>query len=86
MGDPEILNTHPHSEQPQPLKSGFSIHTSVRLMASLTRLAIRCGYGFLKNGVAFVFDGTAMAKTGLFVALSEVLPKSTLFEQSSKRK
>ena len=82
MGDPEILNTHSHSEQPQPLKSCFSIHTSVRLMASLARLAIWCGYGSLKDGVAFVFDGTATTKTGLFVALSEVLSKSTLFDQS----
>ena len=33
MGDPEGLNTHAHSEQPQPLKRGSSIHTSLRRIA-----------------------------------------------------
>ena len=40
MGDPEGLNTHEHSEQPQPQKLCSSIHTSLRRMASLAHLAI----------------------------------------------
>jgi hypothetical protein len=33
-----------------------------------------------------VFDGTAAAKAAFFIALSEVLPKSALFERASKLK
>jgi len=38
----------------------------------------------LKDGAALVFDGAAAAKTAPFVALSEVLPKSPLFERTSE--
>jgi hypothetical protein len=55
-------------------------------MASLARFAIWRGHGSLKDGDALVFDGTATTKAALFVALSEVLRKSSLFEQSSKQK
>jgi hypothetical protein len=49
-------------------------------------LAIWCGYASLKDGGALVFDGTAAAKTALFIALSEVLPRSPVFEPTSKLK
>jgi hypothetical protein len=45
-----------------------------------------CGYASLKDGLALVSDGTATAKAALFIALSEVLPKSPLFEHTSKPK
>ena len=34
MGEPAILNTHEHLEQPQPQKSGRSIHNNSRRIAS----------------------------------------------------
>jgi hypothetical protein len=40
----------------------------------------------VKDGVALLFDGTVMAKTALFVALSDLLPKSPLLEHTSKPK
>jgi hypothetical protein len=52
----------------------------------MAHLEIWCGYAFLKDGVALVFDGTATAKAALFFALSEVLLKSPLFEHTSKPK
>jgi hypothetical protein len=49
-------------------------------------LEIWCGYASLKDGVAFVFNGAATAKAALFIARSAVLPKSPLFEHTSKPK
>jgi hypothetical protein len=49
-------------------------------------LKIWCGYASLKDFVALVFDGTATTKGALLIALSEVLPKSPLFEHTSKPK
>jgi hypothetical protein len=43
-------------------------------------------YASSKDGVALVFDGTATTKAALFIALSVVLPKSPLFEHTSKPK
>jgi len=40
----------------------------------------------VKDGVELLFDGTVTAKTALFIAMSEVLPKSPLFEPTSKPK
>jgi len=45
---------------------------------------IWCGYASLKDGVALVFGGTLTTRTALFIALSEVLPESRLFEHTSK--
>jgi hypothetical protein len=57
----------------------FAAHRS-----HMTHLEIWCGYASLKAGAALVFDGTVAAKTAPFLALSEVLPKSPLFEHTSK--
>jgi hypothetical protein len=62
VGVPEGLNTHAHSEQPQPKKPCCSIHTSSRRMASLAHLTIRCGSASLKDGLVLVLDGTATTK------------------------
>ena len=43
-GDPEGLNTHAHSEQPQTETRRTSLRTSLRLMVSRANLAIWCGY------------------------------------------
>jgi hypothetical protein len=40
----------------------------------------------VKDGVALLFDGTAVAKTVLFIALSELLPKSPHFQHASRPK
>jgi hypothetical protein len=40
--------------------------------------------GSSENGIGLVFDGTATAKTALFIALDEVLPKSLLFEPTAE--
>jgi len=47
---------------------------------------IWCGYASLKDGVALAFGGTLTTRTALFIALSEVLPESRLFEHTSKLK
>jgi hypothetical protein len=52
----------------------------------MAHLEIWCGYASLKDGVMLVFDGAAMAKGALFIALSEVPPNSPLFEATSKPK
>jgi hypothetical protein len=52
----------------------------------MEHLAIWCGYAPLENGVALVFDGTATTKAAPWIALSEVLPKSLLFEHTPKPK
>jgi hypothetical protein len=52
----------------------------------MAHLEIWCGYASLKDDVAFVFDGAATTKAALFIARSEVLPKSPLFERTSKPK
>jgi len=49
-------------------------------------LASWCGYALVKNGVALVFDGTATTKINVFIASSEVLPKSPPSEHTSKPK
>jgi hypothetical protein len=38
----------------------------------------------LNRGVALVFDGTATTKAAILIALGEFLPKSPLFEHTSK--
>ena len=47
MGEPAILKTHAHFEQPQPQKSGRSIHTNSRRIASIACLPTWCGYARL---------------------------------------
>jgi hypothetical protein len=41
-------------------------------------LAIWCRYILVKDGLALFFEGTAKAKTALFIAQNEVLPKPPL--------
>jgi hypothetical protein len=55
MGEPAILNTHAHWEQPQPQKSGRSIHSNSRRIASRAHLLL-ARLGFVKDGVASVFS------------------------------
>jgi hypothetical protein len=83
MGGPEGLNTHAHSEQPQPLKRCSSIHTSLRRMASLAQLAVWCGYGLMNDGVAFVFSSATATPKDAF-ALREIPCNAPLFERASK--
>jgi hypothetical protein len=40
----------------------------------------------MKKGMALAFDGTAAVNTRLFIALSEVLPQSPLFNHTAKPK
>ena len=54
MGEPAILKTHAHFEQPQPQKFGRSIHTNSRRIASRAHLLL-ARLGFVKHGVASVF-------------------------------
>jgi hypothetical protein len=44
MGEPAMLNTHAHWEQPQPQKFCRSTHTNSRRIASTACLPIWCGY------------------------------------------
>jgi len=82
---PEGLNTHAHSLQIQPWKFCLSSHTNLRRIAAIRHTSrFWCGYASLKDGAALVFDVAAAAKTAPFVALSEVLPKSPLFERTSE--
>jgi hypothetical protein len=47
-------------------------------------LAILCCYFVLKDGVTSDFHGTATTKAGTFIALSEALHVSPLFNHASK--
>jgi hypothetical protein len=40
----------------------------------------------MKKGMALGFDGTAATNPSLFIALSEVVPRSPLFGHTSKPK
>jgi len=42
-------------------------------------LEIGAVYAFLKHGVALVFDGTAMTKTAVFIALEQGSARVTAF-------
>jgi hypothetical protein len=57
MGEPAILKTQAHFEQPQPQKSGRSIHTNSRRIASRAHLLL-ARLGFVKDGTASVFTAT----------------------------
>jgi hypothetical protein len=69
---PKGLNTHSHSEQPQPQKIFDPHQFATRRFHG--HLEICCGYALVKDGVPLVFDGIATTKTALFLAPTEVLP------------
>jgi len=48
----------------------------------MAHLEIRCVYVRLQNDRSVDFDGTATTSASLFIALSELLPKSLLFERT----
>jgi hypothetical protein len=69
MGDPEGLNIHSHSEQPQPQESCVLMHISLRLITSLAHAAIWCGYALVENGITLPFSSaTATTKAVFFPA------------------
>ena len=60
MGEPAILNTHAHREQPQPQKSDRSIHTNSRRIASRAHLPlVRLGFVKRRRGIGFHRDDKA---------------------------
>ena len=79
MGDPEILDTHPQSEQPQPSKLCVSIHISLRLISSPARHAIWYGFALVKDGVALVISGSAAMAKATF-APGDVPRESPFFD------
>jgi hypothetical protein len=75
MGGPEGLNTHAHTEQPQPQKCCFSIHTSVR-MTSLAQPRDLVQLCSCEDGGTLVLSGpTATTEAAIFPFLDEVLKK-----------
>jgi len=84
MGAAIGLNTHAHSEQPQPRKRCSSIQTSLRCMSSLSQLSIWCVYAFVKDGVALFFlNATATIKDAF--GQGGILRQAARFERTSKR-
>jgi hypothetical protein len=79
---PKGLNTHSHSEQPQPQKMLFFDPYQFATHRLHGHLKIWCRYAPLENGVALVFDGAPTTKAALFIALSEVLPSFLNTHQS----
>jgi hypothetical protein len=50
----------------------------------MAHLEIRGRHASLKDGVALVFDSTAMTKAALFIGRSEDLPNLRPFEHTAK--
>ena len=78
MGEPAILNTHAHREQPQPQKSDRSIHTNSRRIASRAHLPL-VRLGFVKDGAALVFTATTKP---LFQCLERGSAQATTLRQT----